>query len=66
MGEGMDEIEELLAEIEKRFSVPWGYSSSGRRPGSHFIGTGKGIAISPEKWQRFKKKWFKRSKQHTE
>lgn len=61
----MSEIEKLLAEIEKKFSVPWGFSSSGRRPDSHFVQTGKGITISPEEWRGFKEKWFKRSNQHT-
>jgi len=59
----MNEIEKLLAEIEKKFSVPWGFSSFGHQPGSHFVQTGKGIMINPEKWQKFKEQWLKRSNQ---
>jgi len=53
------EIEKLLAEIEKRFGVNWGFNHSGRQPGSHFIQTGKGILINPGKWQAFKKECLK-------
>ena len=60
----MNEVEKLLAEIEKKFGVNWGYDYSGRQPGSYFIQTGKGIIIHPGKWQAFKEECLKRSKKH--
>jgi len=55
----MGEAEKLLAEIEKKYSVDWGFSSSGLQPGSHFVPTSKGIVINPEQLQQLKKKWIK-------
>jgi len=58
----MGDIEKLLAEIEKKFGVPWGYSMSGHHRASHFITTGQGIVIPPGKWQEFKTKKLGKAK----
>jgi hypothetical protein len=58
----MSEIEKLLAEIEKKFSVDWGYNISGHHRSSHFITTGKGIVIPPGKWQAFRAKKLGKAK----
>lgn len=67
MAESKTEIEKLLAEIEKKFSVDWGFSLGFKKghPG-HFIAQGKGIVIPPGEWQGFKEKRLKRSSKHTE
>ena len=58
----MNEIMKLLAEIEKKFSVPWGYNLAGTMPGGgHFVGTGKGISANPEEWLAFRQKWERKA-----
>lgn len=56
----MDEAERLLNLIEKRFSVDWGFNTVGGHQSSHFIKTGKGIVIAPDKWLMFKEKQLSR------
>jgi len=64
MAESKTETEKLLAEIERRFSVDWGFSFGFKKGHSgHFIAQGKGIVIPPGKWQAFREKWLRRSKQ---